>query len=93
MRRWGQIAEYKTDEWYSEIAKDVYLPDIYLQAAQLLVNEGFVEKNDFPWDSDGFREPTNAFIDSIEFDGKKPNAYIDSLEIGLKADVRVSATQ
>ena len=34
MRRWGQIAEGKPDAWYVETAKQVYRPDIYLQAAQ-----------------------------------------------------------
>ena len=93
MRRWGQIPEYKEDDWYAEVAADVYLPDIYLQAARLLVDEGYVSESDFPWDTDGYREPTNEFLDAIEFDGRKPNAYIDALEIGLKADIRVSATQ
>ena len=93
MRRWGQIPEYKEDDWYAEVAADVYLPDIYLQAARLLVDEGYVSESDFPWDTDGYRVPTNEFLDAIEFDGRKPNAYIDALEIGLKADIRVSATQ
>ena len=31
MRRWGQIAEAKPDEWYHETAKRVYRPDIYQQ--------------------------------------------------------------
>lgn len=84
MRRWGQIDEYKDDTWYEEVAKSVYLPDIYLNAAGLLVEEGFVNKDDFPWDTDGFREPTSAFIDGITFDGRSPNAYLESLSIGLK---------
>lgn len=91
MRRWGQIEEYKPDSWYAEVAESVYLPATYLEAAQLLVEEGYVDKVDFPWDTDGYREVTSEFIDGIAFDGRKPNDYIDSLEIGLKADVRVSA--
>jgi len=85
MRRWGQIGEDKADSWYDETAKSVYLPDVYLQAARLLVDEGFVQDADFPWDSDGYREPTNEFIDAVTFDGKKPNDYLNSLTIGLKA--------
>ena len=85
MRRWGQIGEDKSDEWYDETAKSVYLPDIYLEAAKLLVAEGFVEEADFPWDTDGYREPTDEFIDSIMYDGKQPNAYLKSMPIGIKA--------
>ena len=87
MRRWGQISDHKEDGWYDEIAKSVYRPDIYLKAAMMLVEEGHVEKKDFPWDSDGYKAPTPAadIIDGITYDGTKPNAYIDSLTIGLKS--------
>lgn len=90
MRRWGQIAEQKDDAWYDDIAKSVYQPDIYLKAAQLLVDEGLVDKEEFPWETDGYREPTSAFIDNIPYDGHRPNAYIDSLAIGLKSGEKVS---
>jgi len=85
MRRWGQIGEDKSDEWYDETAKSVYLPDVYLQAARLLVDEGFVEEMDFPWDTTGYREPTNEFIDGVPYDGLKPNDYLKSMAIGLKS--------
>ncbi|WP_439646370.1 CmpA/NrtA family ABC transporter substrate-binding protein [Sneathiella glossodoripedis] len=87
MRRWGQISDHKSDEWYDEVARSVYRPDIYLKAAKLLVDEGYVQTSDFPWETDGYREPTPAsdIIDGIPYDGKKPNAYIDSLKIGLKS--------
>lgn len=84
MRRWGQIAEDKPDSWYDEVAKSVYKPEIYLEAARLLVEEGLIEEADVPWDSTGYREPTAEFIDGVTYDGTAPNAYIDSLEIGLK---------
>ncbi|SIO06282.1 CmpA/NrtA family ABC transporter substrate-binding protein [Vannielia litorea] len=86
MRRWGQIAEPKSDDWYAETAKSVYRPDIYLEAARLLVDEGLANEADFPWDSDGYKAPTPAadIIDGIPYDGKAPNAYLDSLPIGLK---------
>ncbi|MFK7901662.1 MAG: CmpA/NrtA family ABC transporter substrate-binding protein [Nitratireductor sp.] len=88
MRRWGQITEAKSDEWFDETAKSVYLPDIYLKAAKMLVEEGHVEKADFPWDTDGYRAPTPSedIIDGIAYDGKKPNDYLNSLTIGLKGD-------
>ncbi len=87
MRRWGQIAEPKDDAWFDETAKSVYRPDIYLQAAQMLVDEGLADAADFPFDSDGYKAPTPAadIIDGIPYDGKTPNAYIDSLPIGLKS--------
>ncbi|MEL6313466.1 MAG: CmpA/NrtA family ABC transporter substrate-binding protein [Pseudomonadota bacterium] len=86
MRRWGQIAEPQTDEWFMEVAERVYRPDIYLQAAQSLVDDGLADAADFPWDSDGYREPTPAadIIDGIPYDGRTPNAYLESLPIGLK---------
>ena len=88
MRRWGQIAEPKSDEWFIETAESVYRSDIYLDAARLLVDEGVANEADFPWDSDGFKAPTPAadIIDGIGFDGRTPNAYIDSLPIGLKGE-------
>ena len=88
MRRWGQIAEPKSDDWYFETAKSVYRPDIYLEAARMLVDEGMANEVDFPWDSDGFKVPTPAedIIDGIAYDGRAPNAYLDSLPIGLKGD-------
>jgi nitrate/nitrite transport system substrate-binding protein len=86
MRRWGQIADAKDDGWYIDTAKSVYKPDIYLKAAKMLVDEGKAKKEDFPWSSDGFREPTpgSDIIDGVPYDAHKPNAYIDSLSIGLK---------
>ncbi|MHC9234807.1 CmpA/NrtA family ABC transporter substrate-binding protein [Pseudooceanicola sp. 502str34] len=91
MRRWGQIAEAKPDSWYDEIAKSVYKPEIYLEAARHLVDEGLANEADFPWDSDGYKEPTPAadVIDGIPYDGRQPNAYLESLPIGLKGDQTV----
>ncbi len=86
MRRWGQIAESKTDSWYDEVARSVYRPDIYLEAARSLVDDGLAIEADFPWDSDGYKAPTPAedVIDGIAYDGRAPNAYLSSLIIGLK---------
>jgi nitrate/nitrite transport system substrate-binding protein len=89
MRRWGQIEDGKPDSWYVETAKKVYRPDIYLKAAQLLLEEGKIKKEDIPWDTDGFKAPTKDFIDGIEYDGRKPNAYIDSMSIGLKGHQKI----
>ncbi|MEM5501659.1 CmpA/NrtA family ABC transporter substrate-binding protein [Ahrensia kielensis] len=88
MRRWGQITQAKSDDWYAETAKSVYLPDIYLQAARMVVDDGNADEADFPWDSDGYRAPTPAedIIDGVSYDGKAPNAYLDTLTIGLKGD-------
>ena len=93
MRRWGQIAEQKPDDWYAATAKSVYRPDVYLKAARALVDEGLAKESDFPWTTDGYREPTGDFIDGIVYDGRKPNAYVDSLAIGLKGDDAPSAAE
>ena len=91
MRRWGQIADAKDDAWFIETAKSVYLPDTYLKAASMLVEEGKAKKADFPFGSDGFRPPVpgSDFMDGVGYDAKKPNAYIDGLTIGLKSKQRV----
>jgi nitrate/nitrite transport system substrate-binding protein len=90
MRRWGQIAEAKPDAWYDEIAKSVYKPEIYEQAARMLVEEGLADAADFPFGSDGYKAPTAAFIDGIAYDGRTPNAYLSRLPIGLKDQQTVS---
>ncbi|MBP1886825.1 CmpA/NrtA family ABC transporter substrate-binding protein [Sinorhizobium mexicanum] len=92
MRRWGQIAEHKDDAWYAETAKSVYLPDIYMKAAGMLVEEGKAETGDFPFGTDGYRAPTSDFIDGVTFDAKAPNAYIDALKIGLKNGQTISGS-
>jgi nitrate/nitrite transport system substrate-binding protein len=93
MRRWGQIGESKPDSWYHEAAKKVYLPDVYLKAAQLLLKEGKAKKEDFPWTTDGYRAPQSEFIDGIVFDGKKPNEYLKKFPIGLKDGQRLDGTK
>ena len=93
MRRWGQIAEDKSDSWYDEVARSVYRPDIYLEAARMLVDGGLIEEADIPWDTDGYRASTADFIDAIAYDGRQPNAYIASLAIGLKEGETVEGTE
>ena len=93
MRRWGQIAEAKPDGWYDEVARKVYRPDIYLQAARMLVEESLAEEADFPWETDGYREPQTEFIDGIPFDGRKPNDYLQKFPIGLKGEQKVSGNE
>lgn len=87
MRRWGQIGEAKPDSWYLETAKKAYTPEVYHLAAAELVSEGKAKSSDFvAADEDGFRAPTNEFIDGLTYDGRKPNAYIDQFKIGLKGN-------
>jgi nitrate/nitrite transport system substrate-binding protein len=89
MRRWGQITEAKPDAWYVETVAKVYRPDLYLQAARLLVNEQKAEAADFPWSSDGYRAPQVKFIDGAVFDGHRPNEYLAQFVIGLKSGQRI----
>ncbi len=87
MRRWGQIGEAKPDSWYFDIAKQVYLPAVYQSAASELVAEGKAKAEDFPASTEeGFRAPSNEFIDGLTYDGRKPNEYINQFKIGLKPD-------
>lgn len=87
MRRWGQISEYKPDTWYQDMAKKVYRPDIYKKAVEALIEDGVMKKSDFDdavFTTNGYRGVQDDFMDGIPYDGSKPNAYIDSLKIGLK---------
>jgi len=93
MRRWGQIADDKPDAWYADVARSVYRSDIYLKAAASLVDDKRAEKADFPWGTNGYKAPTGDFIDGVVYDGLKPNAYIDSMPVGLKHGQKVVATR
>ena len=88
MRRWGQIAEAKPDQWFVDTAKKVYRPDLYASAAQALIEEGQMQASDFPdfATETGFKPATAEFIDGIEYDGREPNAYLQRFDIGLKGD-------
>jgi nitrate/nitrite transport system substrate-binding protein len=91
MRRWGQIAEQKSDDWYMRTARDVYRPDVYALAARALIQEGKMTASDFPdFDSeDGFKPPQSEFIDGVTYNGREPNAYLRQFDIGLKGDQRL----
>ncbi len=83
MRRWGQIPETKSAEWYGETIKDIYRPDIWEKAADLLVAEGQIPAADIP-DTDGYKPVTADFIDGTSYDAKDPIGYINSFAIGNK---------
>ena len=83
MRRWGQISEAKSDEWYAKTAKEVYKPEVYLMAAKALIAEGKLKEDEIP-KTDGYKPATADFIDRVEFDGRQPNAYLKKFAIGLK---------
>ncbi len=91
MRRWGQIGEPKDDKWFDDTAKQVYRPDIYKIAAEALITEGKLKKEDFPdfAAESGYKPATSDFIDGTSYDGKKPNEYIEQFKIGLKKDDKV----
>ncbi|KPP96917.1 CmpA/NrtA family ABC transporter substrate-binding protein [Marinobacter sp. HL-58] len=86
MRRWGQIPEPKSDDWYMETAAKVYRADIYEEAARSLIEDGTLSAEDFPnLDEENFTRPHQGeLIDGVAFTPREPNAYIDSFDIGLK---------
>jgi nitrate/nitrite transport system substrate-binding protein len=85
MRRWGQVSESKPDAWYESTAKSIYQPSIYRRAAELLVVEGVLTKDEFPEATyDGYRAVSNDFIDKLPFDARSPVAYINNFDIGNK---------
>jgi nitrate/nitrite transport system substrate-binding protein len=89
MRRWGEINEFKPDNWYMDTAKKVYRPDIYLAAAKELVAEGKAKAEDFPSDTN-MKPSQNFFVDKIPFNAEKPNDYLAKFPIGLKAKQTVT---
>ena len=84
MVRWGHIPEQKADDWYHEMAKNIYRPDVYERAGKMLVAEGKAETSDFPFATDGYRAPSTDFIDGNSYDGRQPVDYVNSFSIGLK---------
>ncbi|WP_336367674.1 CmpA/NrtA family ABC transporter substrate-binding protein [Marinobacter sp. C2H3] len=86
MRRWGQIPEYKPDQWYLDTARKVYRADLYEQAARSLIEDGTLPADAFPdFSQDNFARPHQGkLIDGVAFDPAQPNAYIDRFAIGLK---------
>lgn len=85
MRRWGQISEPQSDDWFKQIAADVYKPEIYAIAAKELIEEGLLKAEEFPDFSTetGFKPEQTEFIDGISYDGSKPNEYLNKFTIGL----------
>ncbi|MBV6642413.1 MAG: ABC transporter substrate-binding protein [Cyclobacteriaceae bacterium] len=83
MRRWGQIPESKPADWYHQTIKEIYRPDIWKKAADMLVSEGHITSSDIP-ETDGYKEMTSDFIDGKTYDGKDPIGYINSFSIGNK---------
>ena len=53
-----------------------------------MIEQGKAKPSEFPdfAKESGFKPPQGEFIDKVVYDGRKPNAYIDSLKIGLKGN-------
>ena len=79
----GQITEPKTDAWYLETAKKVYLPETYLLAARGAGRRGQGQGKRLS-KTDGFKGPQTGFIDGVVYDGRQPVDYLSKLKIGLK---------
>ena len=85
MRRWGQITEPKSADWYAATAKEIYLPEVYRAAATQLVAQGLLTADEIPpADTDGYKPPTSDFIDGLTYDGKDPLGYLATQAIGNK---------
>lgn len=86
MRRWGHIPETKPDQWYLDMAKKAYQPEIYAQAAKELIAEGKMKAEDFPDFSTAsyIKAPETSALDGVSFDANQPNAFLASFKIGLK---------
>ena len=92
MRRWGQIPEAKPDNWYMDMAKKVFMPEIYRAAVADLIEDGTMKATDFPdlENITGVRSPNaTTFIDNIVFDATKPNEYLNQFAIGIKGDKKL----
>ncbi|GGZ05844.1 CmpA/NrtA family ABC transporter substrate-binding protein [Novosphingobium colocasiae] len=89
MRRWGQIAESKPDQWYLDTVKAAYRPDLYDAAAKALVDGGKAPADAFP-KTDGFRAYSRKAIDGVAFDAHHPAAYAAGFAIGLKDGQKVT---
>ncbi len=85
MRRWGQIHEPKSAEWYHATIKDIYRPDIWKIAAGELLKEGYLTEEELP-ETDGYKAPTGDFIDGVVYDGKDPLGYLKKFKIGIKEE-------
>lgn len=83
MRRWGQIGESKTDDWYTSTAENIYMPEVWRKAAASLVDDGYMTEGEIP-STDGYKAATGEFIDGIVYDGRKPNEYLRKFAIGNK---------
>ncbi|TXF90891.1 ABC transporter substrate-binding protein [Neolewinella aurantiaca] len=83
MRRWGQISEPKSAEWYDTKIREIYRPDLWQVAAEELVAEGKIAAGDLP-ETDGYKPATTDFIDGVSYDGKDPIGYLSSFKIGNK---------
>lgn len=83
MKRWGQIQGSHPKEWYFETAKKIYLPEVWLKAANQLVAEGHLGAEEIP-STDGFKPATSDFIDGMTYDGRDPIGYLNGFAIGNK---------
>ena len=55
------------------------------------MTEGYLDASEVP-DTDGYKAPTGDFIDGVVYDGKKPNDYLASFEIGNQGRKKVASS-
>ena len=94
MRRWGQIADGKPDGWYAE-RRQGRLPAGHLSARRpsCWSPKARPRKKTSPGTATAIARRPAEFIDKIEYDGRKPNDYLNKLAIGLKGDQHITGTK
>ena len=90
MRRWGQIPEAQAGRVVPRDREEGVSPRCVSRRPRSCSSprrQG--ERGDFALATRRLRAPTKEFIDGIEYDGRKPNAYIEKLAIGLKGQQKI----
>ena len=93
MRRWGQIAEAKTDDWYAEIAKKVYARKSICRRQSCWSPKARRRRPTSRGTATAIARRRPISSTASPTTGASPNAYIDTLPIGLKGQQKVEGAE
>lgn len=79
MARWGLIRGKKEDAWFQQTAASTCALLVFLEAWKELAAEGKLPGQPAPGDALPNEGLKSEFIDGMEFDASKPNAYLEAL--------------